>query len=88
MPTVDSLDYERFTFDEAPSKSLTLDEATKKAADLRKEDDRYFYRVRMVDENSGTFQVEKVAKASAYASFLERLSKTWIHYLTSKPIRK
>ena len=81
MPTLESLDYERFNFgDEESAKSLSLDEAIKKAAALRREDKQNFYRIEAVDESMNSFRIEKVAISSVYAELLNRLTRTWSHY--------
>jgi hypothetical protein len=71
MPTLESLDYERFSFDDP----LTLDEAVKKAEALRRKDASSFYRVEHTNESRTTFTVKKVPKASVYADFVARALK-------------
>lgn len=72
MPTLEAQDYERFSYDEAP---LTLDEAVKKARDLRQGDSSNFYRVELASESGTDFTVKKVSKASVYADFIARVAK-------------
>ena len=75
MPTLEATEYERFSFDEAGQHTLTLDEAVKKAKDLRKKDAANFYRIEVADESHLTFTVTKVPVASVYADFMARVAK-------------
>ena len=72
MPTLDATEYERFSYDEA-APSMTLDEAVKKAAELRKADSERFHRIETNDGN--TFRVESVSRAEVYANFLARSAR-------------
>jgi hypothetical protein len=81
MPTLESLDYERFSIDDADSKSLTLDEAVKKSSDLRRDDKEHFYRVLPIDDKAISFRVEKVPVAAVYAEFLARITKKFGRYV-------
>jgi hypothetical protein len=72
MPTLEIQDYEHFRYDESP---LTLDEAVKKAGDLRKKDSENFYRIEPANEAGTAFTVTKVSAASIYAEFVARVSK-------------
>jgi uncharacterized iron-regulated membrane protein len=87
MPTLESLDYERFSYDEADKQSLTLDQAVKKAAELRRGDSAHFYRIEVNDIGSNSFRVDKVPVSSAYSEFIGRLMKTAARfsYLYRKP---
>jgi hypothetical protein len=76
MPTLDATEYERFSFDEANRAPLSLDEAVKQAREKRSSDPANFYRVKMADEGQMTFYVAKISKASVYADFLARVTKT------------
>ncbi len=75
MPMLEATEYERFSFDEAGQHALTLDEAVRKARDLRKNDAANFYRIQVADENHATFTVTKVPVASVYADFMARMAK-------------
>lgn len=79
MQTFESTDYERFSYDEGES-TLTLEQAIKKAADLRRGDAEHFYRVKARDQNANEFHVEKVPKTSAYTEFLSRLMKNAVRH--------
>jgi hypothetical protein len=81
MPTLESIEYERFDYDESPAKSLSLDEAVKEAANLRRGDKQNFYRVRPVDDNMTGFKIEKVSAASVYLDYMNRISKTLSHFM-------
>jgi hypothetical protein len=69
MPTIDATEYERFSYDEA-TPSMTLEEAEKKASELRKADPSRFHRIEATGDN--TFRVDSVSKAEAYEDFLAR----------------
>lgn len=78
MPTLETVDYARFNYeDDAP---LSLNEAVKKAAALRRKDSTNFYRVELVDEKGTAFTVKKVPAASVYADFIARVSKVMGRY--------
>jgi hypothetical protein len=81
MPVLDSLDYERFSYDDPSAESMSLDEAVKKAKELRKGDSQHFYRIEAIDQDSNSFRVEKVSVASVYAEFLARIAKTMGRYM-------
>jgi hypothetical protein len=74
MPTLDHIaDYERFRFDE---NLLSLDEAVRKAQDLRRRDSSNFYRVEQRNEDAvAGFAVVEVPARSVYADFLARVAK-------------
>jgi hypothetical protein len=71
-PTLEIQDYEHFRYDESP---LTLDEAVKKAGELRKKDSENFYRIEPANQDGTTFTVKKVSAASLYAELVARMSK-------------
>ena len=73
MPTLEHTEYERFSYEENVA-SLSLDEAIKRASDLRKADSTHFYRIERVDPTSDAFRVDKVSVASAYAEFMARIA--------------
>lgn len=70
MPMLEVQDYENFSYDE---QSLTLDEAIKKARDLRRNDSHNFYRVKQANENG--FTVKKVSMSSVYADFIAKMAR-------------
>jgi hypothetical protein len=78
MPALEAQDYERFSYDEAP---LTLDEAVKKANDLRRKDSANFYRVEHTDDARTTFTVTKIPVSSVYADFIARVAKVMGRYV-------
>jgi hypothetical protein len=76
MPSLEAIDYDTFTIEGAGERPLTLDEAVKKASQLRRKDvGNNFYRIVRVDENKNAFIVRRVAAASVYADFAARVSK-------------
>ena len=75
MPMLEAQEYEKFRYDEP---TLTLEEATKKAADLRRQDSSNFYRVQNTDESRTAFVVAKIPVSSVYADFLARIAKTLV----------
>lgn len=81
MPTLEALDYEKFSYHEANQHSLTLEEAVKKAAELRRKDSANFYRVEYADESHATFTVTKVPVSSVYADFIARVAKVMGKYV-------
>lgn len=75
MPVLEATEYERFSFHEADRHTFTLDEAVRKAKELRKNDATNFYRIEVADEEQTTFVVTKVPQASVYADFMARMAK-------------
>ena len=75
MPTLETLDYERFSYDEANQQPLSLDEAIKKASELRRSDKSHFYRIEFADDSNSNFRINKVAVSSVYSDFLSRVTK-------------
>ncbi len=80
MPVLDSTDYERFSYHEPSSQGLTLEEAIKKAKELRRADQSNFYRVEVVDPNANAFRIEAVPVSAAYAELMARMAKTLARY--------
>ena len=77
MPTLEVQDYEHFSFDENP---LSLDEAIKKASELRKGDKENFYRVKPANDKATTFVVTKVPATAIYADLAARVAKAMARY--------
>ncbi len=84
MPTLDALEYECFSYDEGNTAPLALDEAVKKAAELRKADSANFYRIEAMDSSATAFRVEKVPAASIYAEFISRFSRKFVRHASSR----
>lgn len=82
MPTLDALEYERFSYDEANQETLSLDEAIRKAQESRRSDPGNFYRVEIVDEGQARFRVKMVPASSVYAEFLSRVARFLAKYST------
>lgn len=82
MPLLESTDYERFRIDEATNPAMTLDEAVKKAREMRSTDSTKanFYRVEPIDQNANAFRVETVPVASVYADFVSRIARIMFRY--------
>jgi hypothetical protein len=78
MPTLDALDYERFSYDEASVPPLALEEAVKKASELRKGDSANFYRIEPADVTGMGFRIQKVPVASVYAEFVSRFMRRFV----------
>jgi len=72
MPILETQEYEQFSYDEQP---LTLDEAIKKARDLRRTDPANFYRVKHGNEGRTMFTVKKIPASSVYADFVAKMAK-------------
>jgi hypothetical protein len=85
MPTLEVQDYEHFSYDDAP---LSLDEAIKKASDLRKKDAENFFRVEPASEDNTSFKVTKIRAASVYADFLARMVKMMARRSSLRTIHK
>jgi hypothetical protein len=75
MPTLEAREYEQFSYDEANQHSLTLEEAMRKAIDLRRNDSTNFYRVVRTDDGGNAFTVTPIPIASVYADFMARVAK-------------
>ena len=75
MPVLETLEYDKFHYDEANQSSLTLDEAVKKASELRRSDQSSFYRIEPVSEADNNFVVTKVPVGSVYTEFVARVTK-------------
>ena len=73
MP-LESLDYDVFDYKHSDEDVLSLEEAAKKADQLRLADASNFYRVRPVDSKMSSFRVEEVPKERVYVDALVRWS--------------
>jgi len=76
MPALDTLEYEHFSLDEEERPPLSLDEAIKKAREMRKLDKENFYRVEYADASETKFRVHKVPATVVYADFFSRIAKS------------
>jgi hypothetical protein len=73
MPaTFDSTDYDLFDFKHFDDKPLTLEEACRKAAEMRQDAQGMVYRVTPVDREMTAFRVDAVSLDEVYASFRHR----------------
>jgi uncharacterized iron-regulated membrane protein len=75
MPALEATEYERFSLDEADQQALTLDEAVRRAKDLRKKDPANFYRIEVADDRQMTFTIREVPVASVYTDFMAKILK-------------
>ena len=82
MPTIEALDYERFSYEDPNARPLALDEAVKQAAERRRADPSSFYRVESTDATATGFRVERISMASAYAGFVARLAQRFVRGAT------
>jgi hypothetical protein len=82
MPTLDALDYERFSLEETTP--LSLDEAMEKANELRASDGHRdnFYRIEYADASQLSFKVTTIPASSVYAEFTTRVAQVLARYLT------
>ena len=71
MP-VESQDYDTFQFKHFDEEPLSLEEATRKAAQLHATNAGHFHRIVPVDPAMTGFRVESVLPASVYAEILNR----------------
>lgn len=73
MPSLlDSTDYDRFDYEHADEPSLTLEEAIRKAAALRRADKTHFHRIMPTDGTMTSFRIDSVSRDQAYADFVAR----------------
>jgi hypothetical protein len=73
MP-LESIDYDVFDYKSDGERSLSLEEAIRKADELRRSNSRNFYRVNPIDSSMSGFRVDEVPKQRAYAEALARWS--------------
>ena len=78
---LESTDYDRFDHKHADEPPLTLEEAVRKAAALRRTERSKFHRIVPTDENMASFRVESVSKDEAYAEFLARANSIFNRFL-------
>ena len=82
MPTLEAAqEYERFSYDDGNERALTLDEAVKRARELKRSDSTNFYRIVPTDDGCIAFKVESVPVSSVYADFMARVAKTAGRYI-------
>ncbi|MFZ0393300.1 MAG: hypothetical protein WCF17_11665 [Terracidiphilus sp.] len=81
MPTLEGTDYDRFSIEDMGQQPLTLEEAVRKAKELRQGDPTNFYRVEIADEANMTFKVKKVDASSVYAEFMGRVTNLMGRYV-------
>jgi len=76
MPSLmESTDYDLFEYRHADEPALALDEAVKRAAQLRSSDAAHFHRIVPVDSDMTSFRVESISRAAVYSELLSRWSE-------------
>jgi hypothetical protein len=81
-PTIS--EYETFDYAHFDDLGLSLDEAVKKAAQLRSFDPKHFHRIMPVDSNMSSFRVESVPVDVAYSEAMSRWSALLNKFRTSR----
>lgn len=81
MPTLEAVEYEHFDFSEPDVRPLGLDEAIRRATELKAKESRKFYRVEPVNASGTGFRVKEVSSGQLYAEFMERISHTMGRYM-------
>ena len=82
MPQLDTQSYEQFSikhYDEVP---LSLSEASRTAAEMRKKTPGKFYRIVPTGSGSDGFHVETVEPELAYSELLARITATFARLLS------
>ena len=75
MPSLlDSTDYDRFDYRHADEPALSLEDAIKKVAELRRADKAHFHRILPTDGNMTAFRIDSVSRDQVYADFVTRAS--------------
>jgi Ser-tRNA(Ala) deacylase AlaX len=88
MPgTTDAPEYDLFDYKDYDQTPLSLEDAIKKASELRGNSPDKIHRVVPADRNITTFQVDSVPVTEAYADLLSKLMRRWIGW-GAKSIKK
>jgi len=77
FPMIDAVQYDQFDFKHYDETPLSLPEATKAAAAMRKRNPRKFYRVVQAEQSGETFYVDSLQPETVYAQLLARLANAW-----------
>lgn len=72
MADLETLEYEGFEYKHFDEPALSLEEAVKKASQLRSSDTQNFYRIKPVDSKGLMFRVESRSKQRVYAERVNR----------------
>jgi len=73
MPSLlDSTDYDRFDYRHADETPLSLEDAIKKVAELRRADKAHFHRILPTDGNMAGFRIASISRDQVYADFVAR----------------
>lgn len=84
MPTLEVQEFEHFNYDEP---TLSLDEAVKKAQELRKSGSGNFYRVSPANEKGTAFVVKTIPASTVYGELGARVARVLGRYMPSKVAR-
>ena len=87
MAQLESVEYDTFdykTIDEAP---LSLEDAVKKAAQLRTSDTSHFHRIVPTDPSMISFRVDSIPREAVYSEYLSRWTGL-LHRLILKPQKR
>jgi hypothetical protein len=77
-----TLDYESFDYKHFDEEPLKLDEAAKKAAELRRQDLRNVYRIVPTDSEMNGFRVEKTPREQLFVDFLSVIARSYIRFFS------
>jgi hypothetical protein len=72
MTELESVDYDTFDYKHFDEPALSLDEAVRKASQLRSSDTAHIYRIVPVDPKMTAFRVESHSLEKVYAEVLSR----------------
>jgi hypothetical protein len=88
MPgTTDAPEYEQFDYKDYDQTPLSLEDAIKRASELRRDDPSRIHRVVPADRNTVTFHVDSTAAVEVYADLISRITGRWIRW-GAKGIKK
>ena len=77
MPGTDTVSYDHFDLRHYDEEPLTLDEASDRAAKMRKQQPEKIHRVAAANVEGDRFHVDSLSPLELYAEFLCRLSARW-----------
>lgn len=83
MPSLmESTDYDVFEYKHFDEQGLALEEAVKKASQLRSSDATHFHRIIPTDSDMTSFRVESVSRDSVYSELLNRWAELLNRFVT------
>ena len=74
---IDTVQYDQFDFKHYDETPLSLPEASRAVAAMRKRNPRKFYRVVQADRSGETFYVDALPPETVYAQLMARLANAW-----------